>query len=872
MDGHRRRTTLVRRGLFFTLACGIVAALLPLTRVQPTHGAPGMLLVGDQNIEANVDSNAAGTAEAMQFTALASGSAGMLVVYLDAGSSATSVKIGLYANSGNNAGALLTQGTIASPVAGSWNSVLVPTASVTAGTKYWIAVLGTGGVVKFRDVVTGGPAQVSSSTSLSSLPASWSPGVNYSSAPISAYASTVDTSPPVISNVSVGNIGDLGVTITWTTDEPSTSVVQFGTTPGFGSQATDSPLVVSHSLGISGLQASTLYYARVTSADPSGNSAFVDITFTTAAAGATASTQGEWAPVMQWPFVAVHGAMLPSGQMTFWDAWETPPLTTHLWDTNVQTWDGATIGSAVFCGAQLLLADGRLMTIGGHNGGAVGIKDTELLNAATSTWTRGADMKFPRWYPSMTMLSDGRVVAISGNTTPGNWANTPEVYNPTTNAWTNVPVSTSTLREEQYPFSFALPNGKVFVIGEMSNINGVLDVNAGTWQTGVAGPNPFANGTAAMYRPGKILYTGGTDAAETVSFTNAATVDMTAASPHWTNIAPMSVGRYLHNLVDLPDGTVLAVGGSAQGGNQTTTSGSMPAETWNPDTGAWTTMASLTDPRQYHSIAMLLPDGRILMAGGGRWDVYPDFYTAQVYSPPYLFKGARPTISAAPTATTYGSTINVSSPDAGSIASAALIKLPANTHAEDFAQTYVPLPFTAGSGSLDLQMPASGTIASPGYYMLFIVNGAGVPSVAKIIQVTSGGGPPPTATPTGTATHGHPYGDGDLDQHADSDERPRHAGGDEHVDEYGDRDEQRDRHQHGDDHIHSHDDADRRSDDDLRHHDERRNERQLRCGLHQRVAIRAQYRRHAVFAVRVRGLHAGERAPAPGALHEQCVG
>jgi hypothetical protein len=154
----------------------------------PTGTAPAVL-VGDQAIEAQVDSNPAGVAEAFQYTAGASGTVGQLAIYLDASSAASSVVVGLYANSASDSpGALLAQGTIGSPIHGAWNSVAVAGASVTAGTKYWIAVLGPVGVVQFRDVATGGKSQTSLQTNLTALPMTWSPGASYANAPLSAEA------------------------------------------------------------------------------------------------------------------------------------------------------------------------------------------------------------------------------------------------------------------------------------------------------------------------------------------------------------------------------------------------------------------------------------------------------------------------------------------------------------------------------------------------------------------------------------------------------------------------------------------------------------------------------------------------------------
>ncbi len=732
-----------------------VAAVLSFVPVRRTYGAAGAVLVGDQSIEANADFNPDGTAEAFQYTAAASGTITKLYVFVDGTSAATSVVVGLYSDSpSNNPGTLLVQGTISSPVSGQWNAVAVTPTAVSAGTKYWIAVLGPSGagILRFRDVASGGATVTSAETALTSLAATWSTGTTYANSPMSAYAGVPDTAPPVISAVTTSSVGDISATVTWTTDEPSTSQIKYGTTTGFGSStALDPALVTSHSAVLINLAPNTTYYFQVVSGDADGFQSFSGTsTFTTSAPNPTSVAMGEWSPDLSWPFVAVHASLLKTGKVVMWDAWDFPPVGTRIWDPNTQSFTSAIVGSAIFCNGHVGLADGRLLSVGGHNGGQNGITDVNSLDPATNVWTTQAGMNYRRWYPDVVELADGRVVVISGMISPSNWANTPEIYDPIANTWTTLPVSTSNIHETQYPYGFLLPNGKVFVIGEESGVSGLLDAVANTWTSANLGANPSWQGTAAMYRPGKIIYTGGTNAVENASLTSAAIADMTQPTPAWQTIAPMAYPRYMHNLVVLPDGKVLAVGGSAAGGNQTTTSGSLAAEMWDPATGTWTTMASEQDPRQYHSTALLLPDGRVLVAGGGRNSSYPNYFTAEVYTPPYLFKGPRPTIAAAPSSATYGSTITLTTPDAANIASVALIKLGADTHAINMDQRYVPLSFSAGSGSLTVPMPPDGNTAPPGYYMLFIVNANGVPSVAKIVQI--GGTPAPT-TPTPTPTN-----------------------------------------------------------------------------------------------------------------------
>ena len=173
----------------------------------------------------------------------------------------------------------------------------------------------------------------------------------------------------------------------------------------------------------------------------------------------------------------------------------------------------------------------------------------------------------------------------------------------------------------------------------------------------------------------------------------------------------------------------------------------LPAEIWNPDTETWTTVASLTNGREYHSTAMLLPDGRVLMAGGGALPGRAtDQKNAELYSPPYLFKGARPTISSSPPGAGYGTSFDISTPDAASITKVSLIRSPSVTHAFDQNQRFQFLSFTQGAGKITVQAPANANGTPPGDYLLFILNGNGVPSQGKFIRIsTTGDTTPPTA-------------------------------------------------------------------------------------------------------------------------------
>ena len=214
----------------------------------------------------------------------------------------------------------------------------------------------------------------------------------------------------------------------------------------------------------------------------------------------------------------------------------------------------------------------------------------------------------------------------------------------------------------------------------------------------------------------------------------------------------MNNARIYHTLTMLADGTVLAVGGSNTSDQQVITTGVLPTEIWNPTTEVWTPSAPIAAARNYHSTAILLPDGTVLVGGGGHPEGMEDAgqYSSQIYTPSYLTQGTRPTITSAPATATYGSSMSVASPDAANITAVNLVSLGADTHQMDMNQHFVPLTYTASGGTLSVQAPASSTIAPPGYYMLFVLKN-GVPSIAKMVHIGAATAQTVPGTVTGVA-------------------------------------------------------------------------------------------------------------------------
>ncbi len=438
-----------------------------------------------------------------------------------------------------------------------------------------------------------------------------------------------------------------------------------------------------------------------------------------------------------WPNLANHATLLSSGKVL----WFRTGVSAYVWDPMSTTHTKRQVGSAIFCAGHGTLADGRVIVVGGSGvDSAWGLPDVNLFDPVSETWSPVADMNFARWYPTSTTLPDGRVLATSGNQsrTPYVVSDIPEVYDPQTDSWSQM--AAAELPLPLYPFIFVLPNGKLFFAGSggavtetpTSSISRTLGVDAQTWE--VVGTPIFSEleGSAAMYRPGKILKVGG----GLPAVVGAEVIDMTAPSPAWRQISAMSYPRRKVDLVLLPDGRVLAVGGAVDG-DSSPECAVHAAALWEPDTEAWTTMASTERPRAYHATSLLLPDGRVLAAGGENSHDGGE-KSAEVYSPPYLFKGPRPTITAVPAIATYNQVFHVDTLDAASIDSVAFLRPGSITHNFDENQRYVPLSFAIAGAGLDVTAPVDANLAPPGDYMLFLVNGNGVPSIAPFIRLVQG--------------------------------------------------------------------------------------------------------------------------------------
>jgi len=473
-----------------------------------------------------------------------------------------------------------------------------------------------------------------------------------------------------------------------------------------------------------------------------------------AAAAATAGAPqdvGEWGPVVDWPVVGVHVALLPDGKVLAYDsigdnATETYPVHDHtratVWDpkTGVQTPVNVDTGFNVFCSGLAHLLDGRVFLAGGNKDAQLnGIVQTHIFDPAGYTWSLGPNMAAGRWYPSVTPLHNGEMLITSGR------VNTPEVR---TLAGGLRALSTASLSLPLYPWMDVAPDGRAFYSGPDQTLRALDTSGTGAWQS--LGQRDTINrdyGGHALFDVGKMLVAGGGPSSK-----DARVIDVTGASPQVSTTAPMAFGRRQHNLTVLADGSVLATGGNSSGaGLVDLNAGVYPAELWSPATGQWRTLAAMQITRQYHSTALLLADGRVLSSGGGICGTCDQVgylgKNAEVFSPPYLFESdgtlaPRPVIDAAPASVSFGAPIQIATGNAASIGKVALVRLGAVTHSDNMEQRYIPLSFTTGATGLTATAPINANVAPPGPYMLFLVDANGVPSVARMVSVQSDGSPP----------------------------------------------------------------------------------------------------------------------------------
>lgn len=441
------------------------------------------------------------------------------------------------------------------------------------------------------------------------------------------------------------------------------------------------------------------------------------------AQGADPAVVGQWSEIKQFPIKATHTHLLPNGKVLFSPSFQGGGEP-HIWDPATDIVEQApNAGWNIFCAGHTLTADGKLFVAGGHVVNPVGLPHASLYDPNTNTWNRVPDMNYARWYPTTTMLNNGDILTISGTVKRGVQNEIPQIFDVSENNWrtlTNAKLFTSL-----YPMMYQITANKVFMAGNKRESRFLDITGTGKWLNIInSNFGTRSAGTSVMYEDGKIMIAGGGASTKSVEIINAK-----ASSPKWIYASPMPVKRRHLNSTLLPTGEVLITGGT-QGNDDQEDMAVKKADVWNPTTNTWTRLSANTVYRGYHSTALLLPDGRVLSAGGEK-----SGESYEIFSPPYLFKGSRPVISNAPTQVNYGQKFLVETPNAATISKIRWIRLGSVTHSFNQSQRINTLAFTKKTNGVEVTATANSIITPPGHYMLFILNGKGVPSEAKIIKV-----------------------------------------------------------------------------------------------------------------------------------------
>ena len=573
---------------------------------------------------------------------------------------------------------------------------------------------------------------------------------------------------------------------------------------------------------------------------------------------------GMWGPLFNVPSTAIHAIVLPTNKVLWISQpkWPAEDETVdggnaYLWDplTNTSTsvpppavtWNGRDIPFSdnravpanLWCAGQTLLADGRVLVVGGNleypinngNGAGHGFKGGQWVmtfDPWTETWTRYQDMDHGRWYPTLTELPDGRVLIVggwdeSGGSSAGSDDVPPlmhnnqdvEVFDPAAAPGSKATTVVSKLPPGQsppqpypwpnheglglYPHMFVLPDTtelgagghKVLVAGPSKYDSAVIDTQSWIWTDVVDTPDtgqPRLSsdrswGTAWLEPSGprgsaRVVLLGGSDAGQVIPgvqgtspppLATADVLDLNAPDDGWT-IDPslkLNEGRAHFNSVLLPGGGIFTNGGGYGRMNDSLYEGPVyDAELLAPGgTGGWRTVGAEADARTYHSTSVLLPDGRVLSAGDDRdivpapvppgspanmpaGHISPQSRTAQIWSPPYMFDGARPVVTFAPQRVRYDAPFRIAvQGDPSAVSQLYLMRPAAVTHAVDMSQQAIRLDVTAQADGLTTRTPLNATVAPPGYYMLFALNAQGVPSTATWIRLDPGA-PDAPAIPT----------------------------------------------------------------------------------------------------------------------------
>ncbi|MFF8597618.1 galactose oxidase-like domain-containing protein [Streptomyces sp. NPDC015232] len=386
-----------------------------------------------------------------------------------------------------------------------------------------------------------------------------------------------------------------------------------------------------------------------------------------------------------------------------------------------------------------------------------GIKAAYEFDPKAERYVPVAPMKDARWYPTLVTLQDGRVLAVSGlndvgDVVPGD----NEIYDPKTKKWSKGPFRYF----PTYPALFLTKGGKLLYTGSNAGYGpadkgrkpGLWDLEKNSFTTlpGLSDADQLETSASLMLPPAqdqKVMVLGGGGVGESPNSTaRTAVVDLSKDSPVFTDGPSLPQGtRYLSSVL-MPDDTVFTSGGSEQ---YRGSSGSdiLKAQFYDPRANAFREAAEPTVGRNYHSEALLLPDGRVATFGSDPLYANKDNtklgtfeQRIEVFTPPALHRagGDRPVLGEGPQELDQNGRATFKTRDAARITTARLMRPSAVTHTTDVEQRSIELGLTKGADgvTVTVEVPKDPTLVPPGWYMLFVTDRDGIPSEAKWIQVS----------------------------------------------------------------------------------------------------------------------------------------
>lgn len=562
-----------------------------------------------------------------------------------------------------------------------------------------------------------------------------------------------------------GNIG--GHTISWSTDGTNFKTVVVGTWRDDSSTKT------------SVFEAVTARYVRLTALTEAGNrgpwascAEFKIFTTTARAPGWPGVSGGRWSPTIDFPLVPVSAALEfnrgPStGTILTWSSFSASTFVggnggmtvTASFDPSTMTVSQRVITNTqhdMFCEGLSFDTTGRIFSTGGNSA-----SKTSIFTVGSQAWSAGPNMRQGRGYHSQVTLSDGRIFTIGGSWAGGEGNKNGEIYSTGSNSWTALPGcpvapmltndAQGVYRSDNHAWLFGWKNGYVFQAGPSKNMNWYNPAGTGsTTKAGARGNDGDAMcGNAVMYDAvaGKILTVGGATSYQGVDSTANAhiiTLGQAGQAVQVQNLGNANYQRIFANGVVMPNGNVFIVGGQVRGAPFSDATSQFIPEIWVQATGQFVKTAPISIPRNYHSTAILLADATIFVGGSGLCGACStNHFDAQVYSPGYLYNAdstlaARPvinTVNGGNTATVpAGATLTVNTN--GGITSWSFIRMSTTTHTVNTDQRRVPLKATQAGNTYTMVLPNDRGILIPGPWMLFGMNAAGVPSLAKYVLTT----------------------------------------------------------------------------------------------------------------------------------------